>query len=143
MQQSMVEAAAQAALAGNAGAVGAATTSVATLTATNVALTPAWTSASVVTGGQPAADQAFTMGIKQAIGPALGSVINAIGAMTDLHVCPLMTAVPTPLVGGVVTKGSSTVNINKMPASRKDDQVTEAGDPNKISVGCPNVKIGG
>lgn len=83
------------------------------------------------------------MGLKVAAGAAMGAALSAIGAMTDLHICPAVTAVPSPHVGGVVTKGSSSVNINKLPAARKDDQVVEAADPNKIAMGCPNVRIGG
>lgn len=80
--------------------------------------------------------------------PGPGSVTVLIGgqpawrALSDTHTCPLTTGV-VPHVGGVVTKGSTTVLINNLPAARQGDIITEAGPPNTIAVGCPTVQIGG
>ena len=60
----------------------------------------------------------------------------------DAHACPLASG-PVPHVGGVVAKGSLTVQINGMPAARENDVIVEAGPPNKITKGCLNVSIGG
>ena len=63
-------------------------------------------------------------------------------AITDVHTCPLFNG-PQPHVGGVVLKGSTSVFINRFPAARQGDQVTEAGGPNAILVGELTVMIGG
>jgi uncharacterized Zn-binding protein involved in type VI secretion len=42
----------------------------------------------------------------------------------------------------MVTKGSTSVFINKMPAARMGDQLTGAGPPNSIVMGEPTVIIG-
>jgi len=59
----------------------------------------------------------------------------------DHHTCPLTSGV-VPHVGGSVLKGSSSVFINKMPATRLGDKVIENGPPNTIVSGCPSVNIG-
>jgi uncharacterized Zn-binding protein involved in type VI secretion len=81
--------------------------------------------------------------------PVLGSPNVLIGgqpawrAVTDVHVCPLVSGV-VPHVGGVVVKGSTSVLINGYPAARQGDQVMEGGGgPNAILMGCPTVLIGG
>jgi len=82
------------------------------------------------------------------LGPGPGSVNVLIGGMpawratSDTHACPLVTGV-VPHVGGVVAMGSLTVLINSLPAARQGDQVVEAGPPNVIAMGCPQVEIGG
>jgi uncharacterized Zn-binding protein involved in type VI secretion len=82
------------------------------------------------------------------LGPGPGSVNVLIGGMpawratSDTHACPLVTAL-VPHVGGVVPMGSLTVLINSLPAARQGDQVVEAGPPNVIAMGCPQVEIGG
>ena len=82
------------------------------------------------------------------LAPGPGSVTVLIGgqpawrALSDTHTCPLTTGV-VPHVGGVVTKGSTTVLINNLPVARQGDIITEAGPPNTIAVGCPTVIIGG
>ncbi len=63
-------------------------------------------------------------------------------ALTDTHTCPLVSGT-VPHVGGVVAVGSTSVLIGGMPAARMGDQIVEAGPPNAIAVGCPNVIIGG
>jgi uncharacterized Zn-binding protein involved in type VI secretion len=82
------------------------------------------------------------------LGPGPGSPTVLIGqmpawrALSDLHVCPLVTGV-VPHVGGVVAVGSLTVLIEGLPAARAEDIVVEVGPPNPIAVGCPTVMIGG
>jgi uncharacterized Zn-binding protein involved in type VI secretion len=63
----------------------------------------------------------------------------------DFHACPLIDPpLPgKPHVGGVVTPGSSKVFINKMPAAREGETITESGPPNSISTGLFKVQIGG
>ncbi|ELY72813.1 PAAR domain-containing protein [Natrinema pallidum] len=62
-------------------------------------------------------------------------------ALADVHTCPLTTG-PVPHVGGTVTKGSTSVLINKMPAARMGDTIVESGPPNTIVSGCSTVMIG-
>ena len=82
------------------------------------------------------------------LAPGPGSFNVLIGgkpawrAISDVHTCPLVTLL-VPHVGGVVTLGSTSVLINKLPAARQGDIITEAGPPNTIAVGCPTVLIGG
>lgn len=82
------------------------------------------------------------------LAPGPGSVNVLIGgqpawrAVTDSHLCPLVTVL-VPHVGGVVAIGSTTVLINNLPAARQGDLIVEAGPPNAIAMGCPTVIIGG
>lgn len=82
------------------------------------------------------------------LNPALGSPNVWIGgqrawrALVDVHTCPLSDG-PKPHVGGIVTKGSSKVFINSLPAARQGDVIVESGPPNSIAAGCPTVQIGG
>ncbi|WP_247729534.1 PAAR domain-containing protein [Halovivax limisalsi] len=62
-------------------------------------------------------------------------------SITDVHSCPLTTG-PVPHVGGPVLKGSTSVLINNMPATRLGDSIVESGPPNTIVAGCPTVLIG-
>ena len=81
------------------------------------------------------------------LSPGPGSINVIIGGMpswratTDMHTCPLVTAV-VPHVGGVVAMGSTTVLINNLPAARQGDMIVESGPPNSIVMGCPTVMIG-
>jgi uncharacterized Zn-binding protein involved in type VI secretion len=59
----------------------------------------------------------------------------------DFHICPLFNGLQ-PHVGGVVAMGSVTVLIGGVPAARVGDIVVEAGGPNPIAQGAPNVLIG-
>jgi uncharacterized Zn-binding protein involved in type VI secretion len=90
--------------------------------------------------------------------------------LTDMHVCPMVTAL-VPHVGGpisgpcspnvmvgflpaarvtdmlvcvgppdVIAQGSSTVMINGLPAARMGDLTAHGGS---IVIGCPTVMIGG
>jgi uncharacterized Zn-binding protein involved in type VI secretion len=80
--------------------------------------------------------------------PLMGSPNVFIGglpawrAWIDVHVCPLSNG-PSPHVGGVVMKGSTSVFINNVPAARMDDVIVEPGGPNKIAQGLLTVQIGG
>lgn len=81
--------------------------------------------------------------------PGPGSPDTLIGfrpawrALVDVHVCATPLP-PSPHGPGVVIKGSSTVLINFVPATRVGDQVIEScGPPNPIIMGCPTVLIGG
>jgi type VI secretion system secreted protein VgrG len=127
------------------GAPAAATTAagmVTTLTATNVALTTTWTAASVVPGGQPAANIAYTEGIKAAAAAAASAVVAAMASLSDMHTCPVPVPIP-PHGPGFVTRGSRTVNIGGLPAARQGDEVFEAcGGSDPIAVGCFTVNIG-
>jgi hypothetical protein len=143
IQQGLMQSASAAAGKGNPAGVAAASAALATITATNISLTAAWTAASAVPGGLPAANVAYGEGIKGALAAAASSVFSAIGGTTDIHICPVPCGIP-PHGPGMVTKGSSTVMINGLPAARQGDQVFEAaggGDP--IAMGCTTVQIGG
>lgn len=80
--------------------------------------------------------------------PGPGSANVLIGglpawrAASDMHTCPLVDGLK-PHVGGVISIGSKTVFINNLPAARAGDLVVEAGAPNPIATGSPNVIIGG
>jgi uncharacterized Zn-binding protein involved in type VI secretion len=82
------------------------------------------------------------------LGPGPGSPNVLIGGVPawrageDMHTCPLLTVL-VPHVGGVVALGSLTVLIGGLPAARMGDMVVEAGPPNAIALGSPNVMIGG
>jgi uncharacterized Zn-binding protein involved in type VI secretion len=62
-------------------------------------------------------------------------------ALSDFHTCPLVDVLK-PHVGGTVLIGSKTVFINGRPATRVGDMIVEAGAPNVIISGSPNVNIG-
>ena len=72
--------------------------------------------------------------------------INMVNAM-DKIVCPmLLLKIGGPPNGpGVIIGGSTTVQINGLPAGRATDQIREvlALDPNMVAVGFPTVQIGG
>lgn len=142
--KSLSQAAGAAGGAGNGGAGGGVSSAMAGLTTANVALTSAYTTAAAAPGGEPAASQAYTKGIQAAASAAASAAVAAIAAgIADLHTCPTPCASGTH-GAGVVTRGSSSVFINKLPASRQGDQVFEAaGGADPITAGCPSVNIGG
>lgn len=74
------------------------------------------------------------------------AAINMIGTM-DKIVCPmLLVKIGGPPNGpGVIIGGSTTVQINGLPAARVTDQIREvmALDNNQVAVGLPTVQIGG
>lgn len=133
---------AQAMAAGAPGSMGTAVSQIAMLNATNVTLTATWTTASAVPGGQPAANQAYTEGIKAAMASASSAVVASMAPLSDMHICPVPCPIP-PHGPGFVTQGSSTVLINNLPATRQGDKIFEAcsADDN-ILMGCPSVMIG-
>jgi uncharacterized Zn-binding protein involved in type VI secretion len=142
ISQKLVEGGVAAAANGAPAAAGTAASMVGTLTATNVALTATWTAASVVPGGQPAANIAYTEGIKAAAAAAASAVMASMAGISDMHICPLPVPIP-PHGPGFVTKGSTTVSIGNLPAARQGDQVFEAcGGSDPIAMGCPTVMIG-
>lgn len=111
------------------------------LDAANTTLTAAYTTAAATPGGEPAAATAYAKGIQAAVAAAAAASIAAVASMTDTHVCPLCT--PIPHGPGVVTRGSKSVRVNKLPAARQTDQVYEAaGGADPIALGCPTVNIG-
>ncbi len=139
----LVQGGAAAAASGAPAAAGTAGSMVATLNTTNVALTATWTTASVIPGGQPAANIAYTEGIKAAAAAAASAVMSAMAGISDMHVCPIPVPIP-PHGPGFVTKGSGTVVINNLPAARQGDKVMEAcGGADPIALGCMTVMIGG
>ncbi len=138
----LVEAAAKAASEMNPSAATAAGSAVTTMVSGNVALSATWATASAVPGGQPAANTAYTEGIKGIVAGAATAVFAAIGGMTDMHTCPVPCPIP-PHGPGMVTQASTTVLINNLPPARKGDKVFEAcGGPDGISIGCDSVLIG-
>ncbi|TVR64311.1 MAG: hypothetical protein EA420_05525 [Candidatus Competibacteraceae bacterium] len=94
------------------------------------------------TPGAPAA-KAAEESAKAAAASAMGSAITSAAAGADIHMCA--TPLPIPPHGpGVVIDGSQTVLINNLPACRQGDTLLEAvGPPNKITMGCMTVQIGG
>lgn len=97
--------------------------------------------------GQPAARLGDPTSHGTPLGPGPGSPTVLIAgqpawrATSDMHTCPLLTAL-VPHVGGVVAVGSVTVFIGGLPAARQGDMVTEVGPPNSIASGAPTVNIG-
>ena len=100
------------------------------------------TKAASGTPGLPAAKLAEEA-VKAAALASMSSLISSLSMGADIHIC--MTPYPAVLHGpGVVIDGSKTVLINNLPAARQGDTVLEAiGGPNKITVGCTSVIIGG
>ena len=76
---------------------------------------------------------------------AAEEMMASLGGGADIHVCAQPSPIPFCVDGpGFVIKGSATVLINGLPASRQGDIVQEAlGPPNPITMGCPTVLIGG
>lgn len=138
----LVHGGAAAAASGAPAASASAGSAVGALVTANLALTTAWAAASVVPGGQPAANIAYTEGIKAATAAAASAVMSAMAGISDMHVCPV--PVPAPPHGpGFVTRGSRSVNIGNLPAARMGDKVFEAcGGQDPIAIGCPTVNIG-
>lgn len=142
VQADMMQSAGKAAAEGNPAATAATSGAFAALTGANAALTATWTAASPVPGGQPAANVAYTQGIKAAAAAAASAAMAAVASMVDMHICPIPVPIP-PHGPGVVTKGSKTVFIDKLPAARQDDKVIEAcGGSDPIALGCQTVIIG-
>lgn len=107
------------------------------------------TKAAAGTPGAPAAVVAENL-VKAAAATAMGGMISSLaavpspsGGIPDIHAC--VTPLPIPPHGpGVVVDGSTTVQINGLPACRMGDTIVEAvGPPNKIMKGQINVIVGG
>ncbi|MBK9154973.1 MAG: PAAR domain-containing protein [Chloracidobacterium sp.] len=100
------------------------------------------TAAAAGTPGAPAA-KAAEEAVKAGAAAAMGSAISAAAGTSDIHACA--TPLPIPPHGpGIVITPSATVIIVNNPAARQGDEILEAvGPPNKISMGCPTVLIGG
>ncbi|GMU20133.1 MAG: hypothetical protein AMXMBFR13_02320 [Phycisphaerae bacterium] len=142
VQAGLTQSAAAAAANGNPAAAGAVTGAFSALIATNATLTATYATASAAPGGQPAATTAYTQGIKAAAASAASAAVSAIAVMVDMHNCSIPVP-PMPHGPGVVTKGSSTVFIDNLPAARQDDKVFEAcGGSDPIAKGEPTVEIG-
>jgi hypothetical protein len=143
VQAGATEAAAKAAAEGNPSAIAAVASGFATLQATNATLTATWTTASAAPGGQPAANTAYTEGIKAAAGTTASAAFSAIaGGVADINICSIPVP-PMPHGPGVVTKGSGSVFFNNLPAVRQNDQLVEAcGGSNPIAKGEMSVEIG-
>jgi len=96
--------------------------------------------------GQPAARVSDPTSHGSPLGPGPGSANVRIGglpawrATADVHACPLAT--PNPHASGTVAFGSVTVRINGLAAVRQGDVLVEAGPPNAIVMGAPNVLVG-
>lgn len=63
--------------------------------------------------------------------------------LTDMHVCPMVTAVVPHVGGPIVGPGAPTVLIGGIPAARLGDMATCVGPPDVIVMGSPKVLIGG
>jgi uncharacterized Zn-binding protein involved in type VI secretion len=100
------------------------------------------TAAAAGTPGLPAVKAAEET-TKTTAAASMSSTITSSAGGADIHNCA--TPLPIPPHGpGVVIDGSSTVLINGLPACRMGDTIVEAlGPPNKITMGCSTVLIGG
>ncbi len=142
VSQKLVQGGAAAAAAGAPAAAATAGSMVATLNTVNVALTATWTAASAVPGGQPAANIAYTEGIKLAAGAAAIAVMASMAGLSDMTICPILVPIP-PHGPGFVTQASTTVVIGNLAAARMGDKVFEAcGGTAPIVKGLPTVMIG-
>jgi uncharacterized Zn-binding protein involved in type VI secretion len=63
--------------------------------------------------------------------------------VTDLHICPMVTALVPHVGGPIIPPCWPTVLIGDMPAARFTDLLTCVGPPDMIAMGSPTVLIGG
>ncbi|MEO0408856.1 MAG: PAAR domain-containing protein [Cyanobacteria bacterium P01_A01_bin.135] len=63
--------------------------------------------------------------------------------ITDMHVCPMVTALVPHVGGPVLGPGEPTVLIGNLPAAVMGDTCTCAGPPDTIVLGSATVLIGG
>lgn len=63
--------------------------------------------------------------------------------ITDMHVCPLVTALVPHVGGPIVGPGAPTVLIAGMPAAVVGDMCTCVGPPDTIAMGSATVLIAG
>jgi uncharacterized Zn-binding protein involved in type VI secretion len=74
--------------------------------------------------------------------PAWRAALAGGGGAPDVHQCPASNGT-SPHGIGVVPRGSLTVRINGLAATRVGDQVMETnGGPDPITSGCESVNIG-
>jgi len=59
--------------------------------------------------------------------------------LTDMHVCPMVTAVVPHVGGPIVGPGAPTVLIGELPAARVTDMATCVGPPDMIVMGSLTV----
>ena len=62
--------------------------------------------------------------------------------ITDMHVCPMVTALVPHVGGPILPPGCPTVLIGSLPAARVGDMATCAGPPDVIVLGSFTVLIG-
>ena len=62
--------------------------------------------------------------------------------VSDMHVCPLVTALVPHVGGPVLPPGCTTVMIGSLPAARVGDQALCVGPPDVIAQGSGTVNIG-
>jgi uncharacterized Zn-binding protein involved in type VI secretion len=63
--------------------------------------------------------------------------------VTDLHICPMVTALVPHVGGPIIPPCWPPVLIGDMPAARFTDLLTCVGPPDMIAMGSPTVLIGG
>jgi uncharacterized Zn-binding protein involved in type VI secretion len=63
--------------------------------------------------------------------------------ITDMHVCPMVTAVVPHVGGPIMPPGAPTVMIGGLPAARVGDMLVCIGPPDTIALGSVTVMIGG
>ncbi len=63
--------------------------------------------------------------------------------ITDMHVCPMVTAMVPHVGGPVIGPGIPTVLIANMPAAVLGDSCTCVGPPDTIAAGSATVMVGG
>lgn len=62
--------------------------------------------------------------------------------ITDMHTCPMVTALVPHVGGPILPPGCPTVLIGSLPAARVGDMATCAGPPDVIVLGSFTVLIG-
>jgi uncharacterized Zn-binding protein involved in type VI secretion len=63
--------------------------------------------------------------------------------ITDMHVCPMLTALVPHVGGPILPPGAPTVLIGGLPAACVGDMATCVGPPDSIIAGSATVTIGG
>jgi len=63
--------------------------------------------------------------------------------ITDMHVCPMVTALIPHVGGPILPPGEPTVLIGGVPAAKVGDMAVCAGPPDTIVMGSGTVFIGG
>ncbi|QEH43691.1 PAAR domain-containing protein [Chitinophaga sp. XS-30] len=63
--------------------------------------------------------------------------------VSDMHVCPMVTATVPHVGGPALPPGGTTVLIGGMPALRMGDMLTCTGPPDSVVLGSATVLIGG